>query len=170
MAHSIATNRIGGVAYIEACRHGSRDDVDRTGAGVDLTKCRHQARRRPRVGFDGDDPLRRCGERVVPKLHRCGPGVVGLASEGKRQAGLADDGLDNAEDRGDVSETASLGRRGPAHAFQHGSLLDVDLEVRCRGGVDQGVRNVVGVESEVADGLGQADAFAVGERKRLGTE
>ncbi len=70
------------------------------------------------VALDLDDPLRGGGEGVVAQRHGRGAGVVGLAGEGEVQTRLADDGFDDGEE-------ASCG-------FEHGALLDVDLDARRR--------------------------------------
>ena len=66
-------------------------------------------------------------------------------------AGLTDDGIDDAE--------------GMIFAFEHGALLDVELEVAEGGVVDDGCGEFVGIEAEVADGFGDGDAVAVGARE-----
>ena len=75
------------------------------------------------VALDLGDPLRGGGEGVVAETaHGRGACVVGLAGEDELHAGLADDGLDDAEWR--------------AFALEDWALLDVELEV-AEGGVDR---------------------------------
>ena len=109
------------------------------------------------VALDFDDPLRGGGERVVAKrAHRRGAGVVGLAGEDELHAGLSGDGVDHAERAG--------------FAFEHGALLDVELEIAEGGVGEDGRRELRGVEAEVADGVGDTDAAAIGASEGCGVE
>ena len=91
------------------------------------------------------------------RAHRRGAGVVGLAGEDEFHAGLSDDGARR--------------RRGAAFAFEHRALLDVELEIaRRRSRRCAAAGSSCGVEAEVADGLGDGDAVAIGARERRRVE
>ena len=75
--------------------------------------------------------------------------MVGLAGEGELVAGLADDRIDDGERE--------------VEGVEDGALLDVEFEegegVR---GKERGISQEVGVQVEIAEGLGDGDAFGVG--------
>ena len=85
------------------------------------------------------DPAGGGRQGVAAQVHGGGSGVVGLATEMQHEA--AESG-----DRGDHAE-------GQAERFQHGSLLDVELEVGEDAFGQAGFRQRGGVQTEGADGL-----------------
>ena len=93
---------------------------------------------------------------MAKRAHRRGAGVVGLSGEDELHTGLARDGVDHA--------------KGAGFTFEYGALLNVKLEVGEGGVVEYGVGEFCGVEAEVADGVGDGDAVAVGADEGGGVE
>src|SRR5207245_9562225 len=104
------------------------DDVLRAGLGGDLSPGPDDAAPTPRGILERQDHLRRGRQRVLPSFHRRRAGVTRRALDADAQVRDADDGAHDAE-------------RAPG-AFEPGTLLDVQLQVRAIGPLAPGARRV----------------------------
>ena len=104
-------------------------------------------------GFDGHHPFGGGGQRVAAGVHGRGAGMIRMANESKRDAGLADNGLDRSESE--------------IEAFENGPLLDVEFDIAedifaqtCGGKLGR-------IETKILDGLPDRNTVGIAAIKEL---
>ena len=100
---------------VEARDTPARDHIGGARPGLDLSHRRDQAGCPMRLRFDGHNPLRRTGDRIMTRVHGRRAGVVGGADKGDIETALSGDRLDD--------------RQRQAETIEHRPLFDVELEV-----------------------------------------
>src|SRR5262245_61643894 len=110
---------------IEARLHAAWNHVARTGTRFYSSDGRDEPWRRASVLLNSRNPLSRCGQRVTAKVHGCSSRMVRLAFEDHAESALTHNRVHH--------------RQRQAQAFEHGSLLDVKLDVAQRLACDLSV-------------------------------
>ena len=150
--HRADSHGIDPMADVERDLGRCGDDIGRVGLVDDLSDSHAQVLAAPAAFIAGDDELRSGHQRIGPQVHRCRPGVSGLAGEREPQPTLPGN-------RGDHTHRQRL-------PLEQDALLDVHFDITEEsGGIVSGVRNGLGNQAEIFHGLPHRDAAFIRPRK-----
>ena len=149
--HGFVATLVIRVAKIERCPHLAGNDVHRAGRYLEGPDRRHQMLFAGSHAFQIERPLRGAGKGVTPPAHGSGAGVIRRAFKSDPQAG----------DPGNLTHH----RQRYAALFHHRTLFDMELQVGEYMRGEAGGGDLTGVESVVADGLGNRHAGCVPARE-----